>query len=313
VRLGTFFLASDPRPRAALFTDDGRALDLAAAAVHDTGLALLRRAPSDHAWLTPQGQDEIRALVARVPIDSSHWHRVDEVHLGVPIPRPGKIIAAGRNYRDHVREGEKIWAARGKQVTVPTFPTGFAKFPTSLCATGQAITIPVGVEAVDYEIELAVVIGRPALRVGIDDALNYVAGYTICNDVGARRIQMAEMEQQIGIVLAKNLPSFAPLGPWLITADEILDPQQLALHLTVNGEIRQDAHTRDMIFSVAALISYWSQVGLEPGDILTTGTPAGVAIGRAEPDRYYLRDGDVVAATIERIGTLQNPVRAEST
>ena len=226
------------------------------------------------------------------------------------MPRPGKIIAVGRNYLDHVREGQQVWAARGRKVEIPKFPSAFGKFPSSICAPNSPIVIAPGVEAVDYEVELAVVIGSAAHQVSVEVALSHVAGYTICNDIGARRIQLAEMEQQIGIVLAKNFPTFAPLGPWLVTTDEIPDPQQLAISLRVNCEIRQDAHTRDMIFSVAALVSYWSQTGLEPGDVISTGTPAGVALGRAEPERFYLRAGDIVSARIEGIGELTNPVQA---
>lgn len=320
MKLGTFTPAGSTALKAGLFADDGRVLDLMAAAARaaaaDPGhfavnYDVLCRAPGLHRWLTPEGQAAIRAIDRYTPGDAPAWQLVSAVRLGPPVPRPGKIIAVGRNYLDHLREGEKIWAARGRKVELPAFPSAFAKFPSSLCAAHEPILLPPGVEAVDYEVELAVVIGRPARNVGAAEALDFVAGYTICNDVGARKIQLAEMETQIGIVLAKNFPHFAPLGPWLVTADEIPDPQALHIALSVNGEARQAAHTGDMIFSVAKLVSYWSQIGLEPGDILSTGTPAGVAVARAEPDRFYLRDGDRVRATIEKIGTLDNPVQMQ--
>jgi acylpyruvate hydrolase len=213
---------------------------------------------------------------------------------------------------NHVKEGQKIWAARGKTIAVPTFPAAFVKFQSAITAHGMPIVLPEGVENVDYELELALVIGRPAYRVSVESALDYVAGYTICNDIGARKIQHLEMEAQIGITLSKNFRSFAPVGPWLVTADEIPDPQALDISLTVNGESRQQAHTSDMIFTVAQLVSYWSQIGLEPGDMITTGTPSGVALAMPEPERYYLKPGDVVKACIAGIGELVNPVETES-
>lgn len=316
MRLGTFSLKGEPVVKAGLFSADNRALDLvAAAAALDPAMCspryqILSRAPYEHRWLTAEGLSAIRALHERTPADSPVWFSWSQITLGPPVRRPGKIVAVGRNYLDHVRESEKLWAARGRKVDVPKFPSAFAKFSSTLCAAGAPILIPRDVEAVDYEVELAVVIGKPAHDVVESEALEFVAGYTICNDVGARRIQMAEMEQQIGIVLAKNFRNFAPLGPWLVTTDEIPDPQTLTIGLTVNGETRQAAHTGDMIFSVAKLVSYWSQIGLEVGDIIFTGTPAGVAIGRAEPEKSYLRDGDLVCATIEKIGSLDNPVQA---
>jgi acylpyruvate hydrolase len=196
-------------------------------------------------------------------------------------------------------------------VELPTFPAAFAKFASALTAHREPIVLPEGVADVDYELELAFVIGRPAYRVPVEQALRYVAGYTICNDVGARQIQRKEMESQIGLTLSKNFPTFAPMGPWLVTADEIPDPQALEIDLTVNGEGRQRSNTADMIFPVAQIVSYWSQLGLEPGDMFTTGTPSGVALAMPEPARYYLKPGDVVRATIERIGTLENTVVAE--
>ncbi len=317
MRLLTFIASHGPSRLG--YASDERVLDVTAAmrALAETSPTryaahwqLLEGAPHTHAWLTPEGLNAIREVVSATAGDSVHWHARAALKVGVPVPRPGKIIATGRNYLNHVKEGQQIWAARGRKVEIPTFPTAFAKFPSSLRAHDDTLDIPRGIEAVDYEVELAVVIGKFAHNVGEAHALEHVAGYTVCNDVGARRIQMAEMEAQIGLVLSKNLPTFAPLGPWLVTADEIPDPQQLTLSLTVNGQERQHASTADMIFSVAKLVSYWSQIGLEPGDIISTGTPSGVAIGRAEPDKFFLKDGDEVCAQIERIGTLRNRVRA---
>jgi 5-carboxymethyl-2-hydroxymuconate isomerase len=232
-----------------------------------------------------------------------------EVRLLPAVPRPGKILAVGRNYAAHVEEGRRLWAERGRAVVRPPFPSGFVKVASALIAEGDPIRIPPGITTVDHEIELAVVIGRRALDVGVDEALSYVAGYTIANDVAAREIQIPEMEQ-LGLLVSKNFPTFAPLGPWVVTADEIPDPQDLALTLEVNGEVRQSASTADMLFTVAEVIAAWSRMGLDTGDVILTGTPSGVALSRPDPENFYLRAGDVVRATIERIGTLENPVSA---
>lgn len=284
------------------------ALPAAAAA---TGLVLDAEIldPLGFAWLTPQGLEQLAEVNRRLdtgalePLDLNHWR------LTEPVPKPGKIIAVGRNYLDHVREGQEIWAKRGRKVEVPQFPSAFAKFATSLCGPCDDITIPAGMSDIDYEIELAVIIGTPALDVSEDQALDHVAGYSICNDFAARDIQRREMEAQIGITLSKNFPTFAPMGPWFTSADSVGDPQTLQLTLEVDGEVRQHANTRDMIFSVAQLVSYWSRVGLETGDILITGTPSGVALARDNPQAYFLRPGQLVVARIEKLGELRNRMR----
>ncbi|MES2977722.1 MAG: fumarylacetoacetate hydrolase family protein [Pseudomonadota bacterium] len=321
MRLGTFSLQPGQAWRAAVFVSDTHLVDLGAALEHmrntQSGAvqdAATWREPSDiRNWITPEGISLARALSAKaVLLVPDAFIPRQGTTLGPPMPQPGKFIAVGRNYMNHVKEGQAIWAARGKTVAIPTFPAAFVKFPSGIVAHGMPIVLPTGVENVDYELELALVIGRPAYRVPVASALDYVAGYTICNDVGARVIQRAEMEAQIGLTLSKNFRSFAPTGPWLVTADEIPDPQALNIWLSVNGEERQRANTSDMIFPIAQLVSYWSQIGLEPGDMITTGTPSGVALARAEPERYYLRNGDIVKACIEGIGELENPVVEES-
>ncbi|MCG8356964.1 MAG: fumarylacetoacetate hydrolase family protein [Kiloniellales bacterium] len=264
--------------------------------------------PNGSDWLCAEGLarlaelDACRPGIDLPPVDLEPWR------LAAPVPRPGKIIAVGRNYMDHVREGQEIWKSRGKEVAVPTFPSAFAKFPSSLVGPRDGIRLPSGIDDLDYEVELAVIIGARALDVDVEEALSHVAGYAICNDVAARGIQRREMETQIGIMLAKNFPTFAPMGPWLTTADAVVDPQALRISLEVDGERRQDASTADMIFSVAELVSYWSPMGLDPGDILITGTPSGVALARDEPERYYLRAGQTVTARIQGLGELKNTV-----
>jgi 2-keto-4-pentenoate hydratase/2-oxohepta-3-ene-1,7-dioic acid hydratase in catechol pathway len=321
MRLGTLIGSSSAELRPAAFLGDETVVDLLAAAERWGGklsadglrdhVRALERC-EDGRWLSHDGVAFARALVsahAALPDDSMDRLPLASVRIGPPITRPGKFIATGRNYGAHLRESQAIWAARGRKVEGATFPTAFIKLPSAIIATEECIVIPPNVEAVDYEIELVVVIGRAAHDVPLDTALDYVAGYTICNDVGARHIQKQEMEHQIGLVMSKNFPSFAPLGPWIVTADEIPDPQALALTLKVNNEVRQNASTEDMIFNVATLVSYWSRLGLAPGDMISTGTPSGVALAMPEPERYYLKPGDVVEASIERIGTLRNAVR----
>ena len=296
--------------RTLAFVDDAGGAFPVPASAEATGAALPAALtdPLGYRWLAPEGRARLAEVGARLdeagaaPADPAVWR------FGPPVPRPGKIIAAGRNYMDHVREGQEVWAKRGRTVEIPTFPTAFAKFPSSLTGPFDPLPVPDGVDDLDYEIELAVVIGTPALNVTAERALGHVAGYAICNDAGARGIQRREMEAQIGIVLAKNFPGFAPMGPWLTTADAVGDPQALRLTLEVDGEVRQDASTADMIFPVAELIAYWSRTGLEAGDILITGTPSGVALARDEPAKYYLRPGQTVTARIETLGELRNPV-----
>jgi 2-keto-4-pentenoate hydratase/2-oxohepta-3-ene-1,7-dioic acid hydratase in catechol pathway len=295
---------SGGRPLFGCVAEDGRLVALDAVAAK-AGVALdpAFQAPLENDWMRCEGLRNLAGLrIDRdLPaLDMRQWRFLP------PVLRPGKIIATGRNYMDHVREGQELWAKRGKTVAIPTFPTAFAKYPSSLAAHEAPVVIPPGFDDVDYEIELAVVIGKEARDIDELSALDCVAGYTICNDIGARGIQRKEMEQQIGIVLAKNFPTFAPMGPWLVTADEIPDPQNLDLRLTVDGDVRQHASTSDMIFPVRHLISYFSRMGLYPGDIIITGTPSGVALARENPAAYYLRPGQVVAVEIERIGTLRN-------
>lgn len=318
MRLGTYSTHESPVWRAAAFIADGRLIDLSSAsawlvsqnrqtATGQTGTESSRI----QSWLTPEGMSLARHIVQTIGdehVSDVVLNLADVIH-GPPVPDPGKFIAVGRNYMNHVREGQRIWAARGKTVEIPKFPAAFVKFASTITAQGQDIVIPAGVQDVDYELELAVVVGRSCRNVTEESALDYVAGYTICNDVGARQIQKLEMETQIGITLSKNFPTFSPLGPWLVTTDDIPDPQQLDIALSVNGQERQKSHTSDMMFSVAKIVSYWSQIGLEPGDIITTGTPEGVALARPDPAPFYLKAGDVVSASIERIGTLENSVR----
>ncbi len=221
-----------------------------------------------------------------------------EARVHAPIARPGKIIGIGLNYEDHARE-------TGAQA--PEKPIVFAKYPNTVVASGEAIRIPPITEQVDYEAELAVVIGRAARNVSEAEALDYVFVYTNCNDVSSRDLQFSEGGQW---TRSKSIDTFCPLGPYLVTSDEVPDPQNLYVRSVVNGEVMQDGTTSDMIFPVAALISFLSTgMTLMPGDVIATGTPAGV--GFARDPKVFLKPGDEVTIEIEGLGTLTNPVEAE--
>ena len=223
---------------------------------------------------------------------------VDGLELLAPVPRPGKVVGIGRNYREHVDE-------EGTQR--PAAPLVFAKWPTSVIGDRGEIRWDPGLTSqVDWEAELGVVIGRRARDVPEEDALDYVLGYTCLNDVSARDIQFGDGQW----VRGKSLDTFCPMGPALITADEIGDPQDLAIGCLVGAERVQDARTSQMYFGVAAIVSYCSHsFTLEPGDVIATGTPGGVGVFRDPP--RYLADGDVVTVEIERIGRLVNVCRTE--
>jgi 2-keto-4-pentenoate hydratase/2-oxohepta-3-ene-1,7-dioic acid hydratase in catechol pathway len=208
---------------------------------------------------------------------------------------PGKVVAIGLNYLDHIRESG---------VEPPREPLVFAKFPSSVIGPTDPIRLPRDLtQRVDWEVELAVVIGTRARRVAREDALSHVLGYTVANDVSARDLQFSDGQW----VRAKSIDTFCPLGPVVVTADEIPDPQRLRLTTRVNGELMQDATTDLMVFDVATLISFCSQAfTLEPGDVLLTGTPWGC--GEFMDPKRSLAPGDLVECAIEGIGALRNPV-----
>jgi 2-keto-4-pentenoate hydratase/2-oxohepta-3-ene-1,7-dioic acid hydratase in catechol pathway len=214
------------------------------------------------------------------------------------IPRPGKIVCVGLNYRDHAAEGGQ---------DLPKAPLLFAKWPNTLIGDGDPVVLPPESTQVDYEAELGVVIGTKAKRVSERDALDHVEGYICVNDVSARDLQFADGQWTRG----KSPDTFCPVGPRLVPREEIGDPQSLAIRCIVNGEALQDSSTAQMIFSVAEIIAYTSQIiTLEPGDLIATGTPAGVGVFR-DP-KVLLKDGDEVSVEIEGLGTLTNPFIKES-
>jgi len=221
-----------------------------------------------------------------------------QVKLQAPVPRPGKILCIGLNYSDHAAETGQA---------IPQHPIVFSKYANTVIGPGDRIVLPKVSTQVDYEAELGFVIGKRARHVPESDALKYVAGYFPVNDVSARDYQMRTSQWTMG----KTFDTFAPMGPALVTADEIADPHDLDIRLTINGEVLQDSNTRNLIFGIPKLVAALSEVmTLDPGDVVLTGTPPGVGMARKPP--RWLKPGDVVEITIEGLGTLTNPVAAES-
>jgi 2-keto-4-pentenoate hydratase/2-oxohepta-3-ene-1,7-dioic acid hydratase in catechol pathway len=224
---------------------------------------------------------------------SADW-LLDEarLELGPCVPNPGKIICIGLNYRKHAEESG---------AAIPTHPVIFSKFSNTLAAHNESVPLPPVAEQYDYEVELCVVMGKTARGVSQADALNYVYGYCTADDVSVRDLQSRTSQWLLG----KTMDKFFPIGPYLVTADEAGDPQKLRITTKVNGELRQNSNTADMIFGVAEIISYISTYfPLEPGDLITTGTPEGVAMGM--PNKPWLKPGDEVVVEVEGLGALRN-------
>src|SRR5215467_5164294 len=224
---------------------------------------------------------------------------VDKAKILTPIGRPSKIICMGGNFAEHLAEGKK---------DPPPFPISFLKAPTSLTAHRTSVLHPRKVKLLDYEIELATVIGRRCKDVSKDDALDYVAGFSIFNDISARDIQFAEMKRGF-CNMGKSFDTFGPMGPLLVTPDQAGEPDDLEMELRVNGQTRQFSSTKNMVFKMRELVEFFSSMTLDPGDIITSGTPSGVAIYR-KPDKtpYFLKVTDMIEAKIENLGRLQNIV-----
>jgi 2-keto-4-pentenoate hydratase/2-oxohepta-3-ene-1,7-dioic acid hydratase in catechol pathway len=245
----------------------------------------------------PGALDTLRAAADPARI-ADEGRRLGEIELLAPVPRPGKVVAIGRNYREHVDE---------EGADRPPAPLVFSKWPSSVIGDGAEIRWDPELTAqVDYEAELAVVIGRTARRISEAEALDHVLGYTCLNDVSARDLQFGDGQWARG----KSLDTFCPMGPALVTTDEIPDPQGLDISCSVGERVVQSANTRQMYFGVAAIIAYCSlSFSLEPGDVIATGTPGGVGIFRDPP--LLLTDGDEVTVEIAGIGRLHNVCRFE--
>ncbi len=246
----------------------------------------------------PAGVDVVRQIVERYEKtpkgERLMTHPVDSVTFEAPISRPGKIVALGKNYLDHIEETGS---------DVPEFPVIFTKFPSSVIGPDDSIVIPKVSSQVDWEVELGIVIGKSCKDVAEDKSLDYIAGYTVINDVSARDLQMNDEQW----VRGKSLDTFCPMGPCIVTRDELGNASGLKMHTKVNGIIKQDSSTSDLIYNVIQIVSFLSKSFiLEPGDVIATGTPSGVGFVRDPPE--FLKPGDQVELFIEGIGYLRNSV-----
>ncbi|TMI26781.1 fumarylacetoacetate hydrolase family protein [Candidatus Bathyarchaeota archaeon] len=228
--------------------------------------------------------------------------KLDDVTILPPIGRPSKIICMAGNFEEHLKEGQGLDRP---------FPISFLKAPTSLIGHRAPIHYPRKVKLLDYEVELATIVGKRCKDVSKSDALGYLAGFAVFNDISARDIQFTEMKRGF-CNLGKNFDTFGPMGPLLVTPDQAGNPDDLGMELRVNGQTRQFASTKQMVFKTSELVEFFSAMTLEPGDIITSGTPAGVAIYR-KPDKepYLLKPGDIIESKIANLGRLQNTVVEE--
>ena len=303
MKIITFTPRSAPTssPRAGALLPDGRhVLNFAVAVDASADVPLLTWFDLDDEWLPKARQihDQLAKNMARVEtLPRGSVLVLADLIVGPPVPRPGKLICVGLNYRDHAAESN---------MAVPKAPVTFSKYVTSVIGEHVPIVIPAVSSQVDYEAELAVVIGRRAKRVPVERAWHHVLGYTNLNDVSARDLQFADGQWQRG----KSCDTFAPIGPAIVTPDEIGNPHALRIRLRLNGTTLQDSSTEQLIFGVDAIVAFLSEtVTLEPGDIIATGTPPGVGFARTPP--VFLKAGDVVEVEIDGLGVLSNPVAAE--
>lgn len=269
------------REKPALLDKDGKVRDLSAHVADIGGAAI-----------SPEGLQKIAA------IDPASLPELSVDRIGPCVAGTGKFICIGLNYSDHAAE---------TGATVPPEPVIFMKATSAICGPDDEVRIPRGSEKTDWEVELGVVIGKTAKYVSEANALDYVAGYCVSHDVSERAFQTERAGQW---TKGKSCDTFGPIGPWLVTKDEVADPQNLAMWLKVNGETMQDGSSKTMVYGVAFLVSYLSQfMSLHPGDVISTGTPPGVGMGMKPP--RYLRDGDTVELGIERLGTQKQTFRAD--
>ncbi|QBD80880.1 FAA hydrolase family protein [Ktedonosporobacter rubrisoli] len=309
MKLVSFSTAELPRPHLGLVRDDEVVdVDLA-------GQALKLAAPDQMLELIDNyadGQQVLQAILAKTAgrrfsqvrtfSDIGAAHALSEVQLAAPIPRPRKnVLCLAVNYRAHAQETAGLREHKGEAPSIPVF---FTKAPTSINSPyGQIEIDPAVSSEIDWEVELAVIIGKSGKNIRQEDALSHIFGYTVLNDITARDLQSKHKQFFKG----KSLDGSCPMGPWIVTADEIADPQALNLSLHVNGETKQSANTSQMIFSIAQTIAVLSAgMTLEAGDIIATGTPSGVGFSRNPPE--FLKPGDIVEAEVEGVGLIRNSI-----
>lgn len=258
-----------------------------------------KNTPITMARLLADGEllNECRSLTQKA-VQDGRIQKASAERLLAPVPHPGKILCVGLNYRPHARES---------QMEIPSHPVLFNKYANAVCGSGDAIHAPFDAKELDYEAELVIIMGKSCSQVSEEDALGYVFGYCNGNDVSARDLQFRTGQWLLG----KACDQFAPMGPYVVTADELTDPDNLEIRGLRNGKVVQNANTRDMIFSCRYLISYISRyMTLEPGDVIFTGTPEGVILGKSPAERDWLQAGEHFAVNIEGLGTLDNEIGA---
>jgi 2-keto-4-pentenoate hydratase/2-oxohepta-3-ene-1,7-dioic acid hydratase in catechol pathway len=280
MKLVCFEFFSERAPRPGLLLDDA-ILDLTPIGVPDAVTAIAA------------GTEALRQAI---DMGANSLIALSGVRLLAPIPRPQRIFCVGLNYRDHAVESK---------MEIPKVPTIFLKLPSAVIGPEEPVRIPALTRQPDYEVEFALVIGNPGRNIAKENWAEHVFGYTILNDVSARDIQLATSQWTLG----KSFDTFCPIGPAIVTSDEIPDPHALNIQLSIGGEVLQHSNTRELIFKAPELIAYISSItALEPGDIISTGTPAGVGLGRT-PQRW-LQPGETMVAEVEGLGQLINPVEA---
>lgn len=251
----------------------------------------------DMLTLIRQGNEGLQAARETLQTDDALSYSFDEVKLLAPIPRPGKILCSGINYVGHKEENPNA--------TMPDEPFFFSKLPTAVIGPGEAIVLPPQSKQVDYEVEFTVVIGQPMKNTPPEEVMDSIFGYTILHDVSARDVQFKDNQ----ITLGKNFDTFSPIGPCIVTTDELPDPDKRGLRTLLNGQVMQNGTTAEWVFSLPTMLSFLSRVmTLEPGDVVSTGTPAGTGFFRNP--QVFLQAGDVVRLEIDGIGVLENPVVA---
>lgn len=301
MKLVTFQIKESAKETIGAFTNKGY-VDLAGQsqnALPDNMIALLEKG------------DEGLAMAAEVLAGATdaHTYSEEQIRLRAPVTRPGKIIHTSCNFDAHLNElaGWKApeWQAHGWENFHFEHPTGFLQAPSCIVASGEGIRIPRITKQLDYEIEVAIIIGKKAKCVSVEDALDHVAGLAVFNDVSARDIQSREHANKV-ILLGKSFDGSCPLGPYLVTTDEIGDVNDLKMTLRLNGEVRQQSSTAETHYNIQQLVSWWSEMTLLPGDIITIGSPPGVISGMENPE--WMKPGDVMEATVDKLGTLVTPV-----
>ncbi len=301
MKLSTFTIKSTGQSTVGVFQTD-KYLDLVAlsgGAVPNSMLEILKG-----------GENSLQQVTeaAGAADGSQHAYTADEVVLQPPV-RPGKIIHTSCNFDAHLKELEgweaEEWKDHGWNEFHFEHPTGFLEAPSCAIGSGVGVEIPTITKQLDYEIEVGIVIGKTCKEVSLAEAMDYVAGLMIFNDVSARDIQAREHANNV-ILLGKSFDGSCPFGPWLVTLDEIGDVNNLEMNMYLNGEVRQSSNTSATHYNMAELVSWWSHMTLEPGDVITTGSPPGVISGMKDP--VWMKSGDVMECKVEKLGNLVTPV-----